>query len=160
MWIAIWEPPGYFSHPLGFEEPDLEAESSQTQNIGSFLTEAAVNRNWGEKSKTQFIQVQVHPMAPVTQTLMYLLFFKCYEQPLLMQWNQHQNSHHLYTQSYLCAFAVLWTKIKSHLWYWPTDRKERAWRLALIQQIPLSREDLLYLMAVCVLLIWDLKNIS
>lgn len=33
MLMMIWESPKHFSHPLGFEEPDLEAQSSQSLEI-------------------------------------------------------------------------------------------------------------------------------
>lgn len=74
MLRVIWEPPRYFSCPLCFKEPNLEAQYSQTfRSSSSYLIEAAVNGNWGEESKTWFIKGQVHPMASVTQTLMYSL---------------------------------------------------------------------------------------
>lgn len=46
----IWEPPRNGSLTLGFSQPDLEAESSQTfRHSCSFLTEAAVDGSEGEE---------------------------------------------------------------------------------------------------------------
>lgn len=33
MLMIIWKSPKHFSHTLGFEEPDLEAQYSQTLEI-------------------------------------------------------------------------------------------------------------------------------
>lgn len=156
--MTIWESQSFSATLWDLKSLTWGTVRSNSRNIGSFLTEAAVNWNWGEESKTFYSRPSSFygpsDSIPYTRTFLKRLQTVPAHAVTINSKTPVPCMHKI-----TCKLLLLCGKRLNPIYHTDPLTEKKVCCLALIQQIPLSREDLLYLMAVHVLLIWDLKYI-